>query len=368
MKVSYALSAFAGLSSSVSAYQSFAGSNLYYAAGLSTDEQKTLFTGLQEADVQVLRVWLDGETSPQKGTKFTSYPSLEGQNPEKYDDTVLNNLDGFMANAHDYGIKLIVSFYSYNALRPDENGNHQDFYGTYYGTGYFYSDPQAITYYKNRIAHVMSHVNPNNGKTWAESSEYIFAFETQNEADHDDKNTDALIAWQCEIAGAIKSNLNGSTDILTTTGGSSYVGDSVRDAYFSCDALDMIAIHAYDTNNDLTTGNLAKYVTNAVKNNKKLIMQEWGICYYNTDNKNCFKGDKQDSGTRDSLIKTYYDNIAQAGLPAMYWEIVPNAVPHGGDYDFEIGIGQENWEAYKEAVQAALSVPSQFDFSKWLPK
>lgn len=53
------------------------------------------------------------------------------------------------------------------------------------GTGNFYSDPQAITYYKNRIAHVMSHVNPNNGKTWAESSEYIFAFETQNEADHD---------------------------------------------------------------------------------------------------------------------------------------------------------------------------------------
>lgn len=62
MKVSYALSALAGLASSVSVYQTFTGSNLYYAAGLSTDEQNTLFSGLKDAGVQVLRVWLDGES------------------------------------------------------------------------------------------------------------------------------------------------------------------------------------------------------------------------------------------------------------------------------------------------------------------
>lgn len=43
------------------AYSSFSGSNLYYAAGLTPDEQTTLFTGLQSAGVKVLRVWLDGE-------------------------------------------------------------------------------------------------------------------------------------------------------------------------------------------------------------------------------------------------------------------------------------------------------------------
>jgi hypothetical protein len=42
------------------AAQSWAGSNLYYAAGLSAAEQDTLFTGLQSAGVKVLRVWLDG--------------------------------------------------------------------------------------------------------------------------------------------------------------------------------------------------------------------------------------------------------------------------------------------------------------------
>lgn len=40
---------------------SFAGSNLYYAAGLTQSQQTTLFTGLKDAGVQVLRVWLDGE-------------------------------------------------------------------------------------------------------------------------------------------------------------------------------------------------------------------------------------------------------------------------------------------------------------------
>lgn len=43
---------------------SFAGSNLYYAAGLSTDEQDYLFTNLKAPGVKVLRVWLDGTSTP----------------------------------------------------------------------------------------------------------------------------------------------------------------------------------------------------------------------------------------------------------------------------------------------------------------
>lgn len=45
------------------AAQSFAGSNLYYAPGLTTDQQRTLFSKLQQAGVKVLRVWLDGKLS-----------------------------------------------------------------------------------------------------------------------------------------------------------------------------------------------------------------------------------------------------------------------------------------------------------------
>lgn len=57
-----ALTCFASLAAitQVSAGKSFAGSNLYYAAGLSSDQQATLFSGLQNAGAKVLRVWLDG--------------------------------------------------------------------------------------------------------------------------------------------------------------------------------------------------------------------------------------------------------------------------------------------------------------------
>jgi hypothetical protein len=61
MRISYALGIVAGLANYASAATSFAGSNLYYAAGLTQSQQTTLFTGLKDAGVQVLRVWLDGE-------------------------------------------------------------------------------------------------------------------------------------------------------------------------------------------------------------------------------------------------------------------------------------------------------------------
>lgn len=54
-------SAVVGLLGCTSVASLFAGSNLYYAAGLNQEQQTTLFKGLQDANVQVLRVWLDGE-------------------------------------------------------------------------------------------------------------------------------------------------------------------------------------------------------------------------------------------------------------------------------------------------------------------
>lgn len=61
MKIHCALGLFLGLAECATAATSFAGSNLYYAAGLTQTQQTTLFTGLKDAGVQVLRVWLDGK-------------------------------------------------------------------------------------------------------------------------------------------------------------------------------------------------------------------------------------------------------------------------------------------------------------------
>lgn len=129
---------------------------------------------MSNADIQY-----PGQQGETKGTPIQDFNGLQGDGPEDWDDTVLNRLDGFMAKAHGYGIKLLVSIHSYNALE-----HNRDFYGKWYGTGDFYTNSAAISQFKMRIAHVLAHVNPNNGKTWAQSSEYIFAFEAQNEAMH----------------------------------------------------------------------------------------------------------------------------------------------------------------------------------------
>ncbi|GAB7321949.1 hypothetical protein MBLNU13_g03014t1 [Cladosporium sp. NU13] len=360
MKLLKAISLVLGLAECAAAATSFAGSNLYYAAGLTQSQQTTLFTGLKDAGIQVLRVWLDGQSSPQKGTQINSYSSLEGNTPKSWNDEVLNRLDDFMFNARGYGIKVIISFHSYNALK-----DKRDFYGQTYGIYDFYSNSEAIGHYKDRIAHVMAHVNPHNGKTWAQSPEYIFAFETQNEAMHDNAYPTTLAKWQCDIATAIKSNLQARTDILVSTGGASYLATSAPDAYLSCAALDVIAIHAYGIG-DLTKDVLQPYVQKAQKAGKKLIMQEWGMCYFDTANNVCNSGTPLSAAARDANIKKYADNISQAGIPWMYWQIIPNADPHDG-YDYEVGINNANWGALKASAQVTRQYASAFDFSKWLP-
>lgn len=155
----------------------WAGSNLYYAAGLTTAEQDSLFSALQSAGVKVLRVWLDGESSGQKGTTFPTYSSLEPETVGTYDDQVLNLLDDVMYNAAtNYGIKLLISMYSFNSL------NAGDVYSKAYTVEGFYTNSAAISAFENRLWHILYHVNPHNGKQWLDCNEYIFAFEAQNEA------------------------------------------------------------------------------------------------------------------------------------------------------------------------------------------
>lgn len=73
--------------------------------------------------------------------------------------------------------QLQISIYSFNSL---EAGN--DVYGKKWGKSDFYTDSSAQEAFDNRIKHVLSHQHKTLGKPWNELSDYIFAFEAQNEA------------------------------------------------------------------------------------------------------------------------------------------------------------------------------------------
>jgi hypothetical protein len=65
--------------------------------------------------------------------------------------------------------------------------------------------------------------------------------------------------------------------------------ESVNDTLLNCAELDVISIHAYGTG-DYSTSAIQPYVTRAVNKGKKLLFQEWGACYYNTENNRCNPG------------------------------------------------------------------------------
>ncbi|KAI5115894.1 hypothetical protein M0805_002469 [Coniferiporia weirii] len=262
-----------GNTTTVSGSGNFAGSNLYYAAGLSSDQRKTYLSALTDANMKVLRVWLDGQsTGSTEGTTITTYPSLEPNAIGQYDDTVLNNLDDFMLDANSYGIKLQISIHSFNALSA------KDVYGAKYGTSNFYTDSTAQAAFDARIAHVLAHQHKSLGRPWSDLGEYIFAFEAQNEAmiGNGQSFVEAHQSWQCDRAKAIKTALGGNSTILVTTGGESWLDESMQSGYFTCASFDILAIHAYGSG-DFDTGKIQAYVQKATSAGKKLLFQEWCV-------------------------------------------------------------------------------------------
>ena len=66
--------------------------------------------------------------------------------------------------------------HSWNALSAG------DVYEQAYGTSGFYTSTGAQSTFDNRLEHVLNHVHTTLGKPWKELSDYIFAFEAENEA------------------------------------------------------------------------------------------------------------------------------------------------------------------------------------------
>jgi len=343
------------------AYPSWAGSSLYYAPGLYQNDQEFLFSNLQQNGFKVLRVWLDGQsTATTKGTNIQSYPDLEPNTVGTFDDTVLELVDNLMLTAHQYGVKLMISMHSWNALAGG------DAYARWWGTGDFYEVQAAFDAFDNRLRHILNHNHTTLGQPWSELSDYIFAFEAENEA-MIGNGQDYIAAhqyWQCDRATTIKSVLGDNSGILVTTGGESWLDESMQPDWFSCDALDVIAIHAYGPG-DFDQGKISGYVQQATNAGKMLIFQEWGACYFNTDNNNCPSGSPLDPNTRAQNIQNWANTISSAGVPWMYWQVLPNNDPHYGT-DYEIGINDQNWDTLSAVANKTSQYNTPFDFSPYL--
>ncbi|KAJ2964085.1 hypothetical protein NQZ79_g1024 [Umbelopsis isabellina] len=336
--------------------KSFAGGNNYYAAALPSSEWDTLFSGMQGAGMKVLRAWIGHQDASQKGSDSSYMPDLEENGIGQYNDQILNAFDDMVLVAHKYGIKILLTMHSFNALQAN------DAYGKIYGTGYFYEQSAATTQFDARLSHILNHNHTTLGKPWKELKDYFFAVEAENEA-MIGKGADYIAAhasWQCDRAKTIKGILGDDSGILVTTGGESWVSESMQSAYFSCEYLDMISVHGYG--DELSS--IPAAVETAQNAGKKLLFEEWGICYNTNSNNDCPSGGSVNSN-RDSEIAQWSSAMNSAGLPWLYWQFLTNPDPHQ-DWDYEIQVGGDDWSAIKSASQAAANSTCAFDFSGYI--
>ena len=93
-----------------------------------------------------------------------------------YDPSILNMIDDLMVDAKSYGVKLLITMHSFNALAAN------DVYGQRWGTGYFYEQADAQAAFDKRLQYIVNHVHKTLNKPWKELNDYIIGFEAENEA------------------------------------------------------------------------------------------------------------------------------------------------------------------------------------------
>ncbi|KIK55243.1 glycoside hydrolase family 5 protein [Collybiopsis luxurians FD-317 M1] len=323
------------------AANSFAGANNYYAYSLPDSDRIALLDAMQAAGMKVLRTWVTGHAAGQKGSDNVAVPDLEANGIGNYDDTILNMIDQLMVDAHDRGIKLLIGMYDQNSLQAG------DIYGSTYGIEGFYTNPDAINAFNQRITHILNiHKNSLLGnQPWSELGGYIFGYEAQNEPMIFDQSfyLDHL-SWICNSALQIRNNV-GDRDQLIFTGGGSAAA-SVQSTFFSSScAVDVVAIHDY---NDDYDSFMPSAVSQAQAAGKMLLVEEWGSLV---------------GSGRTANINSNVQKINNYKVPWFYWELITNPDPGEGQ-DYEIQVNGPDWDTISSASETTAAISNAaFDFT-----
>lgn len=123
--------------------------------------------------------------------------------------------------------------------------------------------------------------------------------------------------WACGRARHLRSLLGSNTGTLVSTGGLG--GDISHSCTFlpavtQCDAVDAISIHRYASVPGAWSSATSGYISQS--KGKKVYIEEWGIDSTKYDQKSAFVSEVND--------------MNKAGLPSMYWQILPPATSSCG--------------------------------------
>ncbi|OCH85897.1 glycoside hydrolase family 5 protein [Obba rivulosa] len=301
-----------------------------YMLSRSQDEDRLdVLNAMQSANMKLLRIFI---TQVQAGTKSSSASAvndLETVEVGHYDDTILYQIDNLAAEAHARDIKLVIAMHDRYALGCWTT----DAYVAKYNlpvtncedgvpdSSTFYTDSSAIADFDDRLAHILNFQSPNFGVPWYQLSDAIFALEPENEAQgHMDQ---VAPDWWCDRANFLRSII-GSWGIQISTGGGTDLPTSTQSQFFSCDNLQIIAIHDYNIDPSYVASGVDAAKPSALSSGKRLIYEEFGA-----------EGD-----SKQSDIQAVTNTLISTGVPWMYWEI---SKPGAGSSNYEIWTDEPSW-------------------------
>ncbi|MFS1512083.1 glycoside hydrolase family 9 protein [Chengkuizengella sp. SCS-71B] len=291
----------------------YAGTNNYY---LMYKSNKMIDDVLEDANnmgLKVIRTWGFMDGNGQEG--IVMQPELGVYNEDGFD-----RFDYAVYKAKELNIKLIVPLVNYWS---DFGGmeQYQQWLGLSNKTD-FYTNPDAITAYKNYISHFLNRVNPYTGVKYI-NEPTIMAWELGNEPRNpDDKSGDTLVNWADEISTFIKSI---DSNHLVATGDEGFYNDPnssdyTRSGYEGVDwerltalpNIDYGTVHMYPDHwgtagNAEEWGNIwiSDHIQDAHEIGKPVIFEEFGLT---------------NEGTRDTIYESWLNTIyAEGGNGSNFW-------------------------------------------------
>ena len=299
---------------------------------------------LDRANIRVLRVAIDFrlETDPSGGALPIG----------RYDDCILNQIDSLMVKAKKKGILLMIAFHQYNwinqpfTISAESYGwrrcktpvllyelslviGAQSVYDPYSQRGWaldYLTNEDAKEAYKQRVSHILDHVNPYFDKPWKDLNDLVWAWELQSEPDNlfGPWTSADLKNWLTEMASYVKSI---TPDTYVALGTMSYYD------FGDIPEADIYTYHWYkhpDSSDADTTA-----VINRIEQfedeigqpyGKLLLIEEFNVVEISPTG--AYRGRTPGDVEREPRFETMMDTCMSKRVPWIFWEY---GYLYGGD-------------------------------------
>ncbi|KAK7680329.1 hypothetical protein QCA50_016569 [Cerrena zonata] len=321
------------LSSTLSEANDFAGANSYYLYATSQPDRLAVLDAMKSANMKLLRIFITKVDAGTKGSSAAAVNDLETVAVGSYDVNILHQIDQLAMEAHARDIKLVIAMhdrYSLGCWQTDAYVAKYNLPRTNCVDGVpdsttFYTNANAIKDFDNRLRFILNFQSPNFGVPWHQLSDAIFAFEIQNEGmGHMNQ---VAPNWWCDRADTIRGVL-GSSGIQISTGGGTDLPTSLQSQFFSCQNLQIIALHDYNLDTSYVASHVDAAKPLALQSGKRLLYEEFGA----------------NGSNKQSQIQSITNLLISTGVPWMYWEVTN---PGKGATDYEVWTDEPSWGTLK---------------------